>query len=272
MALLTRHAKERVLAPILSEGVGARLEVVDDFDTDTLGTFTRDVSRAGSQVEAARRKAEIAIERSGAGIGIGSEGAFTPGPFGLGSWNIELVALVDRTHGIEVIGRARAPGLHAYAAIESRAELEAFARSAGFPEHGLVVRPSDERDSRIVKGLRDADSLVAAFEEARRASSSGRVFVESDLRAHMHPTRMKTIAEAARDLVARLACACPACSLPGFGVVGTVPGRPCSDCGAPTREAIADEFGCVRCGHREERARVEGGAGASPAVCDYCNP
>ena len=276
IALLTQHGKERVLAPLFAERLGARLEVVSGFDTDSLGTFTRETPRAGTQLEAARRKAEVAVERSGAAIGLGSEGAFVPGPFGLGSWNIEVLVLVDRVREIEVVGRAHAAGWHLYATVRSQEELAAFAARAGFPSHGLVIRPNDERDPRVAKGLVTIDALEAAFADARLAAADGAVFVESELRAHLNPTRMATIEAAGRDLVARLGCACPACGTPGFGVTRAVPGLPCRDCGAPTREAIADELGCVRCGHREERARV-GGAGeevleASPAGCDYCNP
>lgn len=272
VALLTQHGKERALAPLFAEELGARLEVVAGFDTDALGTFTRETPRAGTQLEAARRKAEIAIERSGAAIGLGSEGAFVPGPFGLGSWNIEVLVLIDQSRGIEVVGRAHAAGLHAYGAVSTPAELESFAARAGFPEHALVVRPNDEHDDRVRKGLRDRAALASAFAEALRESSGGVVFIESDLRAHMHPTRMSTIGAAGRDLVARLRRRCPACGTPGFGIVGKVPGLPCGDCGAPTREAVADDFGCVRCAHREERPIPDRPDAASPAVCDYCNP
>ena len=276
IAFLTQHGKERVLAPIFADAFGARVEVVAGFDTDTLGTFTRETPRAGTQLEAARRKAQLAIELSGAELGLGSEGAFVPGPFGLGSWNLELVVLVDRTHGIEVVGRADGAGRHLYACVATRDELRDFAARGGFPEHGLVVRPDDERDPRVQKGLhrglRDWPALEAAFDEAIRQSTQGAAFIESDLRAHLNPTRMAVIAGAGRDLVARLRAACRACGARGFGVVGRVPGLPCADCGAPTREAIADEFACVRCEHREARARADGPTEASPAVCDHCNP
>jgi hypothetical protein len=272
IALLTQHGKERVLAPLFASGLGARLEVARGFDTDALGTFTREIARDGTQIEAARRKAEIAIERSGSGIGLGSEGAFVPGPFGLGSWNIEVLVFVDRSREIEVVGRAAAAGRHLHATVRTPAELAAFAARAGFPAHGLVVRPDDERDPRIAKGLAGQDALDAAFAEAARRSKDGAVFVESELRAHFNPTRMAVIGDAGRDLVERLLRACPACGSPGFGVVGAVPGLPCRDCGAPTRSSIAEEFGCVRCGHREQHA-VRGGADAAdPAVCDHCNP
>jgi hypothetical protein len=272
VAFLTQHGKERVLAPLFLEELGARIEVVRGFDTDTLGTFTRDVPREGTQLAAARRKAEIAIERSGLELGLGSEGAFVPGPFGLGSWNIEVLVFFDRMRGIEVAGRAHAAGLHVHGTVRSREELEAISTRAGFPAHGLVVRPNDEHDPRPIKGLRDPDALTAAFEEARRASRTGVVFIESDLRAHMHPNRMNTIAAAGEDLVSRLSSACPACGTPGFGFVADVPGRPCADCGAPTREPVARAFGCVRCAHRTESPIEAWPLKASPSVCDFCNP
>jgi hypothetical protein len=300
IALLTQHGKERVLAPLFASGLGAQLVVAEGFDTDTLGTFTREVDRAGTQLEAARRKAEIAIELSGADIGLGSEGAFVPGPFGLGSWNIEALVLVDRVRGIEIIGRAGAAGRHLHGSVATLAELVAFAARAGFPEHGLVLRPNDERDPRVGKGINTQAALEKAFEtafekafetafekafeqaheqgheqgheQAVRHATGGVVFVESELRAHLNPTRMASIGEAGRDLVARMKCACPACGLPGFGAVGQVPGLPCRDCGAPTRQPVAEEFGCVRCEHREERPLRDAAESADPSVCDYCNP
>jgi hypothetical protein len=280
IALLTQHGKERVLAPLFASGLGAQLVVAEGFDTDTLGTFTREVDRAGTQLEAARRKAEIAIELSGADIGLGSEGAFVPGPFGLGSWNIEALVLVDRARGIEIIGRAGAAGRHLHGSVATLAELVAFATRAGFPEHGLVLRPNDERDPRVVKGINTQAALEKAFEKAHeqgheqavRHATGGVVFVESELRAHLNPTRMASIGEAGRDLVARMKCACPACGLPGFGAIGQVPGLPCRDCGAPTRQPVAEEFGCVRCEHREERPLRDAAESADPSVCDYCNP
>jgi len=272
VAFLTQHGKERVIAPLFASRLGASVELAHGCDTDTLGTFTRETARAGSQLAAARRKADIAIERSGLELGLGSEGAFVPGPFGLGSWNVEVLVFLDRARAIEVVGRAHAAGRHLHATVRTREELDAFAARAGFPSHALVVRPNDERDPRIAKGLATEADLASAFERARGAATDGAVFVESELRAHLNPTRMTTIEAAGRDLVLRLGCACPACGTPGFGVARAVPGLPCGDCGAPTREAAADEFACVRCGHLETRPRTTGPAEASPAVCDHCNP
>jgi hypothetical protein len=106
IALLTRHGKEAAIAPVLEPVLGCRVLRVDGFDTDTLGTFTRERPRPGSQLDAARRKARIGIERSGLPIGLASEGSFGPDPFsGLFTWNLELLLLIDDRLGIEVVGR-----------------------------------------------------------------------------------------------------------------------------------------------------------------------
>jgi hypothetical protein len=270
VALVTRHDKGPAIAPAFADTLGARLVVIDDIDTDALGTFTRDIPRAGTQLEAARRKARLALER-GHACGLGSEGAFLPGPFGLGSHDLELLVFLDDARGLEVVGRALEPGRHVHGVATSLAELAALAGRAGFPEHGLVVRPDDEDDPRVHKGLRTEGALHEAFDVARRASRGGRVFVESDLRAHQNPTRRAVIARAAADLVARLACHCPSCDSPGWGVVGRRPGLPCQWCGTPTSEPLADVFGCPRCPHRVQHP-VDGPATADPGRCDLCNP
>jgi hypothetical protein len=271
IALLTRHGKERALGPPLRRAFGAVLTVVDDFDTDSLGTFTRDVPREGSQLDAARRKARIALERSDAPLGLGSEGAFFPGPFGLVPWNLEVVTLVDPARGIEIVGRAQGPGLHVHGAAASREELLEIAGRAGFPAHGLVIRPDGPDDPRIVKGISDPERLHAVFDAARRESASGTVFVENDLRAHLHPSRMSMIERAGLDLAERLAHECPGCGSPGFGRSDVETGLPCEACGTPTGEPLADVLACVRCECRERRVR-SGPAAADPARCPYCNP
>jgi len=52
-SLLTQHGKEQIMAPLFAESFGAELELATGFDTDSLGTFTRDIARHGDQLEAA---------------------------------------------------------------------------------------------------------------------------------------------------------------------------------------------------------------------------
>jgi hypothetical protein len=272
VALLTQHGKEAVIAPILESALGCRVERVTGYDTDQLGTFTREIPRLGTQLDAARKKARLGMALANSSLGLASEGSFGPDPFsGMFSWNVELLLFVDDTLGIEVCGLYQGPGSGAHLCTESWAAVEDFARKSGFPAQHLVLRPDDENSPLIRKGIADWSALRDAFSWARDLSASGRVFVEFDLRAHANPGRMENIRHAAEDLAIKLSSLCPACGAPGYAVVDRLIGLPCADCGAPTREPRADIWGCVRCAHRETRPRQDAFV-ADPGRCDYCNP
>ena len=197
-ALLTRHGKVEVLGPLFEAHLGCHLRVTSAFDTDRLGTFTRDVPRVGTQLEAARKKAAIARDLCGVPLGVGSEGTLQPGPFGFGAWSVEIVCFTDGARGIEVVGRAHGPVPHVLGEAHSFEEALRIAEQGGFPEHAVVVTG----EGPPCKGIRSE----AALREAARGSS---FWVETDMRAHVHPTRMAIVAEAGLDLVHRLATACP---------------------------------------------------------------
>lgn len=269
IAFLTKHGKDRALAPIFAERLGAALDVTLAFDTDLLGTFSGEVPRAGTQLEAARTKARLAKDLCGAEIGLGSEGAFSPGPLGFGVRNFEVLVLVDSRLEIEVAAGVDAPGLHWQQQVSSSEELAQAARSAGFPEHGLAIRA--EPNGIAEMGIKTWPELIAAFERATKASRDGRAIVENDLRANQHPSRMAAIGRAGEELVKRLLSICPECAWPGFGAIGVDRGLPCGDCGEPTAEPIADELGCVKCDKRLKRKR-DGPQFANPERCERCNP
>jgi hypothetical protein len=270
-ALLTKHGKDRAIAPRFAEALQATINVVDSFDTDTLGTFTREIPRFGSQLDAARKKAELAIELTGIPLGLGSEGSFAPGPFGLGSFNLEVVTLVDRQRNLVITGAVRQPGHHATGTFDTWDALAAFAESMKFPSHALILRPDDENHPHIRKGLSDYEALRCAFDECRAVAKAGAVFAESDLRAHLNPTRMENIGAATDDLIARLLRACPTCAAPGFGIARLESGLPCSWCGEPTNDWKAEEFRCVSCTHIESKPRADRQK-ADPGLCPRCNP
>jgi hypothetical protein len=272
IALLTQHGKEAVIAPVLDTALGCRVERVSGFDTDTLGTFTRDIPRAGSQREAARRKARIGMELSGLPLGLASEGSFGPDPMaGLFPWNVEVLLFIDDERDIEVTGMAQQATRFAHLLTDDWEAAAQFARQAGFPEHHLVVRPHGEDDLQIEKGLDAWTALEDAFHRAREQAANGQVFLENDVRAHAHPTRREAIRLAAEDLAAKLDSLCPVCGAPGFWTIERLAGLPCADCGAPTRDCRACLYGCLKCGHRETRERTDV-EHADPGRCDYCNP
>ena len=272
IALLTQHGKEGTIASVLDAALGCRVERVSGFDTDTLGTFTRDIPRPGTQREAARRKARIGMELSSLPLGLASEGSFGPDPMtGMFAWNVELLIFLDDERGIEVTSVAQGKTNFSHLLTTDWAAAETFAKQAEFPAHHLVVRPESEDDPRMRKGIAAWEELEAAFISALAESANGRVFVETDVRAHANPTRMHNIRLAADDLVKKLNSPCPACGTPGFWIVERVAGLACADCGAPTRETRAEVHGCLKCAHRLTRERTDRQY-ADPGRCDYCNP
>ncbi len=272
VALLTQHGKEEIVAPLLEEALGCRVTRVTGYDTDLLGTFTREIPRPGSQLDAARTKARIGMELSGLSIGLASEGAFGPDPFtGMFAWNREMLVWIDDELGIEVTGTASGKTNYAHRLAASWEDAENFARAAGFPGHWLVVRPEHEEDPRIRKGLHDWGGLREAFDAASGETSSGRVFIETDMRAHANPMRRETIEAATRDLVHNLASRCPICDVPGFHMAERISGLPCEECGTPTRETRAEIHRCVKCGHQDTVGLAVPKA-APAGRCERCNP
>ncbi|AOV17016.1 hypothetical protein BJI67_08050 [Acidihalobacter aeolianus] len=272
VALLTQHGKEQVIAPVLAGAIGCKVERVAGYDTDLLGTFTRDIPRAGIQIEAARKKARIGMQISEATLGLASEGSFGTDPFaGILPWNVEFLIFIDALREIEVVGVAEGQANSAHCMAEDWDAVVSFARKTRFPEHHLVLRPESENDPRISKGIASWPDLEAAFTYALRQSINSRVFLEVDLRASANPTRMGNIRLAAENLVQKLRSQCPVCGTPGFWIVERIGGLPCSDCGAPTREIRAEIHGCPKCEHRVMRERPLSQY-ADPGRCDYCNP
>ncbi|MEW5891607.1 MAG: DUF6671 family protein [Pseudomonadota bacterium] len=272
IALLTQHGKERVIAPLFEAALGCEVAHVTGFDTDRLGTFSREIPRPGSQLDAARRKARIGMELSGLAQGLASEGAFGPDPCtGLFAWHVECVLFIDDERDLEIVGLAQGSTNFSHRLVADWADAAAFARQIGFPGHHLLLRPQGMDDARITKDIRDWVAFESAFARAREQAPNGLVFLESDMRAHANPTRMANIARATEDLLMKLRSCCPVCGTPGYGLLERVPGLPCADCGAATREVQAEVYGCLKCGQRERRA-VAADRAADPGACDYCNP
>lgn len=272
VALLTQHHKETVIAPVLEPALGCTVELVTGFDTDTLGTFTRDRPRPGSQLEAARRKARAGMALAGSPFGLASEGSFGPDPYtGIQQWNVEMLVWIDEEQGLEIVGLAQGAASGGHLLSGEWSALAAFAESVGFPQQQLVLRPDCPDDLRIDKGIAGWAQLRACFEAQRAEATSARVFAEPDWRACASAQRMRRIGEAAADLLGRLLSCCPACDAPGYWVGERLKGLPCAECGLPTAHYRGEVWACLRCDHRAQVARTDRRL-ADPAHCDYCNP
>lgn len=274
--LATMHGKEEAIAPVLRDRLGLIVSSAPDIDTDAPGTFTGEIPRAGTIREAAIAKARLGMKATGLPIGLASEGSYGPHsqiPFVPGG--VELMVLVDDMRGIVVsehlIEDAPVFG-HGY--VVAGDDVTPILDRLGFPAHALIVKPAESEGGagNIHKGLRDRTALELAVMSAKAQSDDGRALIQTDMRAHMNPTRMATLGRLASALAERLSALCPACRTPGYGQVDVEIGLPCEWCGTPSLMVRHRVFGCVACPHRENRPRGDGLTKADPGHCPLCNP
>ncbi|MDX2270389.1 MAG: DUF6671 family protein [Cyanobacteriota bacterium] len=282
--IATMHGKENVIAPLVTATLGVEVSKLANFNTDVWGTFTREVARPADQISTARLKAEAAMDQSGSSLAIASEGSFAPHPaIPFIAADREVVLLYDRQHQLQVYGEVLSTHTNfASTVVVQPDQAVAFAEKVGFPEHGIVVmadpRMADSAPA-IPSGIPPSGIYkdIASLAELRSLvnpllARSGRVRLETDMRAHRNPTRMQVIAQATHDLLEKLQQQCPACGLPGFQVVEVRAGLPCQWCGIPTSAPRAHLYRCQGCHHQQETLFPHGKTQADPASCLHCNP
>ncbi|BAZ37328.1 hypothetical protein NIES4101_32490 [Calothrix sp. NIES-4101] len=274
--LATMHKKEQVIAPIFKEELGMEVIIPADFNTDIFGTFSREIQRVGTQIEAARCKAEKALEITGGKIAIASEGSFIPHPhLPYISSNQEIVILIDKEQDLEIIGEEFSIETnHNHQVVQNLEEAFIFAKKVGFPEHGLIImfneNPQDTHE--VFKGINTEEKLIEAVDFTLKNSPTGKAHIETDMRAMYNPTRMKNIEKATRNLITKIKSSCPRCATPGFQIMGRIPGLPCAMCNSPTLLTKAVIYQCQRCGFKQEKSFPDGIEFADPGQCMYCNP
>lgn len=261
MAMLTRHDKVRLIAPLLRQVIGIELYPVDSFDTDSLGSFSGERPRFMTPAECALRKAALAAELSGEVLGLGSEGSFSAGPYGLGTFNLELLSCINIEAGWVVTGRFYGPVNVQRWTLHTAAELQQALDSV--PDGQLLLL---QQQNAVVKGL----SATEARQQAQPMLSNGEIELSYDLRAHCCPERQLHIVKAAQDLAARLQQTCPHCDTPGFWPDKIIAGLPCQACDAPTSLTRQRQACCQRCHYTESYAAEAPYADAQ--YCPVCNP
>lgn len=273
-AVGTMHDKERAIAPPLCRWFDMTVTKAPGVDTDALGTFTGEIARKGTIIDAARQKAKWAIARTGAPIGIGSEGSFGPDPFvPFVTSGLEVLLLHDAASGQEIVMQKQTKTNFAHMIVGDPDRLDEFLLRIGFPEHAVIVRPEEARDNSLIhKGLQNREAVAEAVRIVAARNGTSRIIIETDMRAHLNPTRMAAIERTARWLALKTARCCPNCRYPGFGTVDVVRGVPCGGCRTPTRQIKAEVFGCQACGYRIDRRVRSGNLRSDPQWCEFCNP
>ena len=276
VAVATKHEKERALSLPMRAALGLEVVVPEGIDTDALGSFTGEGARVGHPREVAAKKARLGMAKACLSLGIASEGSFGPhphAPFIAG--NQEILVFADDNLGIEVTEQMLSMDTNfAHCRISSSEDLpEDFLHRVRFPSHALIARPDTScKPSLIKKGISSIAELQEAIEGLSTLSANGVVRLETDMRAHVNPTRMRVIRRTAIKLARRLRAHCPECTTPGWGIVDIKKGLPCRLCRWPTEFADREIYACPKCDYRRELPRQDGLKEADPRYCPLCNP
>ena len=219
----------------------------------------------------ARRHA--AIDTTGMRLGLASEGSFNPHPtIPFLAAGRELILLIDAEEDIVIEEAMISEETNFdYLGTEPASDLDGFLDRIGFPSHAVIARPNDGSHS-AAKGIVTRPAVDRAISDMAACSVDGLARIETDMRAHLNPTRMSEIGKLANRFAQRLATLCPACVIPGFGIRRTQAGLPCSDCGTPTHLVNTILCGCARCSYETLGPRSDSRIHASPAECPECNP
>jgi len=271
--LATMHGKETVISPLLAEALGVTVTVPTGFNTDTFGTFTRDIIRVGNQLEAAKAKARAALSLTGADFALASEGSFGSHPnLPFIPSNLELIVLLDTKHNLEIVGYHRTNAVIARGqVVHSPAEALAVATNWGFPHQGIILRVSERSARYLYKDTVTESDLLTIANTLLGSYFRSSIFIETDLRAHRCPPRRESIRAATLDLIKQCQNLCPVCSTPGFAITEVITGLPCSTCTLPTDQPKNLRYTCQVC-HHEVLEPVSTTPTADPSVCIWCNP
>lgn len=272
LVIATNHGKEKVMKEILDRELEVTAIVPADFNTDIFGTFTKDIRRTNNQLVTARNKAIAAMKHGNTNLVVSSEGSFGLHPSTpFMTSNIELVLLIDRLNDLEISGYYISQNTNASGRyIKTMDEAREFASKCGFPEHGIILR-NGENGKKIYKGIRTFQELEQRFKDLSGFFFK-KIYVETDMRAHMNPTRMENIRHATLDLIKNIKRTCVKCGTPGFTIVEVKEGLPCNNCNKPTDLHTYSVYSCKKCNHKEKSPRQDGLLEADPEHCNHCNP
>jgi hypothetical protein len=269
VALITKHEKARWIAPYLAP-LGYEVFESSIFDTDILGTFSGEVERTLSPMDAALTKAKKACELTETDWGLGSEGSFGGGPApGMINWNDELLCLYQASTGIAIYAHAAGPTSVQDLTVDGRVPIRVPLKQKLLllPKQLWILRYEEGTQRHIKKGL-SAEQLLESLEQI--GSSDQKVKIEPDLRAMNCPERQQMIAKAAEDLVRRLSETCPQCQAFNFVIKEKQSGLPCTLCTLPTEQAKSWTRICDGCGYHNDEVVTQ--KGADPTYCQFCNP
>ncbi len=272
LLVATKHQKELIIGPILEKVLGVGVQLAQNIDTDTFGTFSGEIKRLDDALSTARQKCNAALANTHYDLAIASEGSFGAHPtLFFSQVNEELVLLVDKKNNREYFERVVSIETNSnQAKITNEDALISFAKQAKFPSHALILSKAVDDYSEVYKGITKWDELIKTFHYLKELNET--VFVTTDMRSMFNPMRQVVIKQAANQLAERLITHCPSCDLPGFGVFSSESGLPCKVCSLPTNGTLKKVVTCTFCSYKSEIHFPNNKMHEDPMYCNFCNP
>jgi hypothetical protein len=266
------HQKEHVIGPALQMSFGIEYRIPNKLNTDLLGTFSGEIDRVLSPLDAAREKCKLAFEITGIDLAISSEGSFGPHPaLFFAPSDEELLVLKDWKNDLEIVVKTCSLNTnYGHYTLGSPEPLESFLTRVKFPSHALIVQDNPTHFHYIKKGITSNSILNKAVQNC--LSQYSECHLSTDMRAMHNPTRMEVIKELTDKLIEKMRCCCPACNRPGFGITDVKRGLLCACCSLPTNSVKTVIYSCSGCHHTEFVDYPEEKKEEDPMFCDYCNP
>lgn len=278
--LATQHAKERAIQAPFLQHLQLNVIVPANLDTDCLGTFSGEIPRLHSPLETVISKAHLGMNALNLPLGLANEGSFGPHPnLPLTVFDHEILVFVNQNENYWVKEELFSPHTN-FSRFEffrlqdiAHPAFQNFLTKALFPSHSLIIRPVEQEFSSLIyKGINQFEQLKTIIKQSFENYKIETLIIETDMRAHQNPIRMKTIEQLALKMTDRLQSLCPSCQAPGFGRIQLHKGLACERCKTPTQLVIHETLGCASCDYQENKPRKDGLQFASMMYCDACNP
>lgn len=272
LVIATKHKKESVIAPLFLAELKVSCFVPNDFDSDSLGTFTGEVERNEDPLSTARKKCLMAMEQTNCDLGIANEGSFGSHPtIFFANADDEILILIDKKNDLEIIARELSLETNFNSTeVHSFKELKEFAKKIEFPSHAIILKGEEKGLSHFLKGIQSWEILEESYYILLQNNST--IYAETDMRALYNPTRLFVIEKATIKLIEKIKSVCPECQTPGFGLVSVQSGLPCSLCGCATKSTKSHLYCCHKCNFEMEKMYPHTKKTEDPTYCDYCNP
>jgi hypothetical protein len=266
--IVTKHNKEKVIAPILKERLGLKCIAVDSIDTDILGTFTGEIERTDSPLTAVKKKCLLGDSIQYVDFIIANEGSFGPHPFiPFLRADEEYMCLYDK-HEKEFIVEKKIflETNFSSEVVTSIDQIDSILEKFKFPSHGIIIKSNNQL-------LKDLDSNIIIKKYASDfLKTNGHCEIDTDMRAMKNPTRMDCIAQLTKKLVDSILSTCEQCNWHGFKVKEAVEGLQCSLCNRPTKSILYHLLFCNKCLFEKKIMYPNNKFNEDPTYCDWCNP